>query len=154
MLRAKRSNTVMSFSGDPQRLARVEWVTARILLALGMIVIVGGFFAPISFHSTGSHGGQSIATQAVPTPAESPGQTFCNTATAVAANYGTLPGGARAAGVASKTDVQGRYTCEASSGNASFTITVELECANIHDQTCFSLYAVKSADGTALYQRQ
>jgi hypothetical protein len=147
----------MSVSGDQQRLARREWIAARILLALGFIVIVAGFFAPVSFHSPATQGSAPASPSAESAPAltsSSPGAVFCSTAVGIADSYGTIPGTARATGVARKTDVQGRYACEASNGTDTFTVTVELECPNIRDQACFSLYTVKAADGTALYQRQ
>jgi hypothetical protein len=137
-------------------MARLEWLTARLLLVGGVIVIVGGFFGGIPFRNAPQNGNaaQSASAEA-PTPSRlSPGQVFCGTAVSVAENFGIVPEGTRAGGVAHKTDVQGRYVCEAANGPASFVVAVELECANIRDQACFSLYAVRASDGTVLYQRQ
>jgi hypothetical protein len=146
----------MSLS-DPQRMARLEWLTARLVFALGVAVIVGGFFAPTSFRAIAPQNGNPAAPPAAAAPpaqTSSPGEVFCSTAIAVAQNYGTVPTDVRANSIAHKTDVRGRYVCSATNGSVEFTVAVELECPNIHDQSCFSLYAVKSADGTVLYQRQ
>lgn len=142
----------MSLS-DQQRFARLEWLTARILLAAGLVVTVAGFFVPFSFHGLAQQ--NEVASLSAPAPSQSsPGATFCGTALAVAQNYGTVPAAARISSMPKKTDVQGRYVCDAADGATTFAVTVELECPNIRDQTCFSLYAVKSGDGGVLYQRQ
>lgn len=122
-----------------------EWLAARILLGLGLIVGIAGFFVSLPLRIS-----QPGATSEEPPAARQ----FCETAVATATAYGIVPPSTRPSGAPQKTDMRGRYACEASSGDVTYTVSVELLCTELGDQRCFNLFNVTKSDGSVLYQRQ
>lgn len=149
----------MSTSDQDLRTLRVEWMTARIVLAVGVIASAA-VFAWLGFHggSLGLGGVTSTITQggesARESSGESPAQQFCRSTVGVAQSFGIVPNAASPAGPPQKTDVTGRYVCVAQNGATRYTISVDLICRELGDQSCFNLFTVTQDDGSVLFQRQ
>ena len=150
----------MNPSEQDLRSLRVEWITARIVLAVGVIASAA-VFVWLGLHggSLGGLGGvSSTITQggesAREGSSESPAQQFCRSAVGVAQSFGIVPNAASPAGPPQKTDVTGRYVCVAQNGAAHYTISVDLICRALGDQRCFNLFTVTQDDGSILFQRQ
>jgi len=139
------------------RLLRLEWLTAQILLLVGVIIGVGGLYLPASYKIAGapriSGAAQSAGGAATAQAAQA--RQFCSTAVATAKEFGIVPSATHSSDAApAKTDVQGRYVCAAENGSAAFTVSVDLICRDVGAARCFSLFNVAQSDGTVLYQRQ
>lgn len=143
----------MSDANPSLRMLRLEWLTAQILLALGIVIGIAGFFAPFSYRAGPSPTASGPASPAG-SSAQSAAAQFCSTAIARARDYGIVPGDTRPSGVPDKTDVTGRYVCAAENGTGKFTVSVDLLCRDLATERCFSLFNVTQSDGTVLYQRQ
>jgi hypothetical protein len=142
------------------RALRLEWIVARSVFALGIIVSAAVFvwldlnrppvLVPVGSDDAGS-AASDIAAQA---GAASQGRQFCASTVAVAQAFGVVPSAASPDGTPQRTDVQGRYVCVARNGQAQFTISVDLVCRDLADQHCFNLFTVTQGDGSVLFQRQ
>jgi hypothetical protein len=144
----------MSEAEPNLRMLRLEWLTAQVLLALGVIIGIAGFFAPVSFKAGPGSTSSTPGAASAPSPQAAAGEQFCSTAVARARDYGVVPGDTRPAGMPDKTDVTGRYVCAAENASGRFTVSVDLLCRDIGTERCFSLFNVTQSDGTVLYQRQ
>lgn len=141
--------------GEPGlRLLRLEWLTAQVLLALGVVIGIAGFFLPVSFRAGPSSTVSEPGAASAPPARAAAGEQFCSSAVATARDFGIVPGDTRSSGMPDKTDVRGRYVCAADSGSSKFTVSVDLICRDLDTERCFSLFNVTQSDGTVLYQRQ
>jgi len=144
----------MSETEPNLRMLRLEWLTAQVLLALGVVVGIAGFFAPVSFKAGPSSAVSSPGNTSVPASRAEIAAAFCNSAVGKARNFGVVPSDTRPSGVPDKTDVVGRYVCAAEDASNKFTVSVDLLCRDVGTERCFSLFNVTQSDGTVLYQRQ
>lgn len=139
------------------RTLRVEWVVARLVLAVGLVASIA-VFVWLGVHKGGFGGATTTVTQGGESVREAGGQSqaqqFCSSTVSVAQSYGIVPNGATSSGGPQKTDVTGRYVCLAQNGAARYTISVDLLCRDLSDQRCFSLFTVSQDDGSVLFQRQ
>ena len=145
---------------DMSALSR-EWLAAR-------VVVIGGFIIAIAV-------ALYFALWATPAPApeqEAAAQTqqpnasdqeaeagaehqLCRMELASAQNFGLIPQFGRLSDPnPQKTDVQGRYVCQAETQAAKYQIAADLVCRNLDDPRCVALYSVTQDNGTVLYQRQ
>jgi hypothetical protein len=141
-----------------------EWLAARVVLIVGFAIAIGfgGYKAyawrnaieQVRAQASGQISEEQGASGGVESGADA-GALICHQALVVAQNFGVLPQDAKLAGNGFKpTDVTGRYSCEAASQSAKFTIAVDLVCRNLQDQRCVSLYNVTQNGGAVLFQRQ
>jgi hypothetical protein len=144
----------MSQAEHNLRMLRLEWLTAQVLLALGVIIGIAGFFAPVSFKAGPGSIPSIPGAASAPSSQAAAAQQFCSTAVARARDFGVVPGDTRPSGVPDKTDVRGRYVCAAETSSSKFTVSVDLLCRDVGTESCFSLFNVTQSDGTVLYQRQ
>jgi hypothetical protein len=142
----------MSEAEPNLRMLRLEWLTAQVLLALGVVIGIAGFFIPVPFKAGPS---STVSEPASVAPSKTgAGEQFCSSAVATARDFGVVPSDTRPTGMPDKTDVRGRYVCAAQNGSASFTVSIDLVCRDLGAERCFSLFNVTQSDGTVLYQRQ
>ena len=79
----------------------------------------------------------------------------CTTSLGNAKNFGIVPQyGELATTKLALTKVQGRYICIAHTNVTKYFMVVDLECRNLKNPRCVSLYSVVQGNGTVLYQRQ
>ncbi len=138
-----------------------EWLAAR-------VVVIGGFAIAIAvalyfaFRSAPAETPEAQAAaqtqQAAATQEEAEASAehqLCRMELANAQNYGLIPQFGRLSDPnPQKTDIQGRYVCQAATQAAKYTIAADLVCRNLADPHCVALYSVTQDDGTVLYQRQ
>jgi hypothetical protein len=148
------SGYFMSEAEHNLRMLRLEWLTAQVLLALGVVIGIAGFFLPVSFRAGPSSTVSEPGTASVGPSKTAAGDQFCSSAVATARDFGVVPSDTRPAGMPDKTDVRGRYVCAAANGSGSFTVSIDLVCRDLGAERCFSLFNVTQSDGTVLYQRQ
>jgi hypothetical protein len=144
----------MSEAAPNLRMLRLEWLTAQALLALGVVIGIAGFFAPVSFRTGPASSVSPPGSTGAPASRAEIAAQFCSTAVTKARDFGVVPGDTRSSSVPDKTDVVGRYVCTAENGSNKFTVSVDLLCRDVGDGRCFSLFSVSQSDGTVLYQRQ
>jgi hypothetical protein len=141
--------------GAGQRALSREWLAARIVVIGGLVVAaaVAAYFGWIK---------PAYLTPPQPTPEQQEARAnaqavldMCTTGVAAAKAFGILPPYGRLVSLnVGRTDVQGRYVCQAATQVAKYLVAVELYCRNLKDRRCVSLYSVTQDDGTVLYQRQ
>ncbi len=138
-----------------------EWLAAR-------VVVIGGFLIAVAvglYFALWAGPAQTPEEQAaVQTPQAATSQQeaeasaehqLCRMELANAQNYGLIPQFGRLSDPnPQKTDVQGRYVCQAATTAAKYNIAADLVCRDLTDPHCVALYSVTQDDGTVLYQRQ
>jgi hypothetical protein len=133
-----------------------EWLAVRIIVIGGFAValvaaiwfgvIVPKYIVPRELRAALTTRIQTLLTQEAQ---------VCTAALATAKNFGIVPQyGQLATARLDQTNVQGRYACLARTPASKYVLIVDLICRNFKDPRCTSLYNVRQADGTLLYQRQ
>src|SRR5438105_170757 len=94
------------------RALQVEWIVARAVVALGVLVTAGVFTWAVLHRApnVGIEGaaGSAAVEGAGQSGAQNAAQQFCSSTVAVAQSFGIVPSNATPAGDPQKTDVQGR----------------------------------------------
>jgi hypothetical protein len=158
----------MTDHDDGMRMTAREWTAARVVLIGGFIIAiaVAGYFtwtqhqqAQQAAAAQQAQAQAEAKADAPPTPAQIAQSRarmnlmVCLRVVVNAATSGIVPNYAKLASRApTPTNVQGRYSCNAATDVAKYTVTADLICADMRKADCVKLYSVKSDDGTVLYQ--
>ena len=142
------------------RALRREWLAARVMAGLGLLLLLAvvGVIAMTEMSGTVTPPPAAPpATTAAPDTAEArraENIALCDAALATAQGVGLVPGFATRDGdVAAPGDAQGRYVCRARTDAAKYTIAFDLACTHLGDAKCIVLYKIAQDGGGVLYQR-
>lgn len=134
---------------------RREWLIARVVIIGGFVVAIAamvwfGWLHPMMQRreaiTNRQHQAQALEHAAIQ---------MCVSGLNSAKNFGIVPQyGKLATSNIYTTNVQGRYVCVAATPATRYLVAVDLLCRNLKDRRCVSLFSVRQADGTVLYQRQ
>ena len=140
-----------------------EWMAARIVVIAGFILALGagGYFAYEARQIVMANRHRVLAAvqaeQAQENAQETSdveGEQLCKTALANAKNFGIVPTyGQLTAYTPKKSDVTGRYVCEAATTATKYVIAADLVCRKMDNAQCVNLFSITQSDGTVLYQR-
>lgn len=146
------------------RALRREWLSARIVAALGALMVIAVLAVLVTDWMSASEAPPlPTATPVVPTqipPADSAAArraediALCDAALATVQGVGLLPAFAQRDGdKAEATQTQGRYVCHAKTTAAKYSIAFDLACTHLGDAGCIVPYSVAQDGGGVLYQR-
>ena len=131
---------------SPLAILREPVVMWSVIGGLFVIVLALGY---VAWSQMGHHHGGSAAQNALAD------RSICEATLDRVRAYGVIPPDtALASPDPDKTEVDGRVTCHAQSGQAQFAMVVDVHCDDMSKDDCLNLYSVKQNDGTALFQRQ
>jgi hypothetical protein len=141
------------------RALRREWLAARIMAGLGLLLLLAVVGVITATEMSGTQPATAPpATAAAPDTAEARRAediALCDAALATAQGVGLVPGFAtRDGNVAAPGDAQGRYVCRARTDAAKYTIAFDLACTHLGDAKCIVLYKIAQDGGGVLYQRR
>jgi hypothetical protein len=149
----------MNYSEPNIRALRREWLAARIMAALGALLLLAVVAVIVITEMSGTVAPPApTATGPTPDTAEARRAediALCDAALATAQSVGLVPGfAARDGDVAAPGDAQGRYVCRARTDAAKYTIAFDLACTRLGDAKCIVLYKIAQDGGGVLYQRR
>ncbi|HEY3638798.1 MAG TPA: hypothetical protein VGK90_11660 [Rhizomicrobium sp.] len=141
---------------DTQRALAREWLAMRIIVIGGFIValLAALYFGVLYPYYILPHEEHTNFVNRVQRLLGEESE-ICNLTLNGAKNFGIVPQyGQLVTSKLALTKVQGRYICIAHTAAEKYLMVVDLQCRNLKDPRCVSIYSILQADGTVLYQRQ
>ncbi len=143
------------------RALRREWLAARLMAALGALLLLAVVAVIVMTEMSGTVAPPATApTATAPAPDTREARraediALCDAALGAAQSVGLVPGfAARDGDAAAPGDAQGRYVCRARTDAAKYTIAFDLACTHLGDAKCIVLYRIAQDGGGVLYQRR
>lgn len=140
-----------------------EWLTARVVLIVGFILAIGaGTYLAVTWRANIEQSREQAATEANTRAAAekqqaaeaAAGTELCRATLAQAQGMGLVPRFAELlSGAPETTKKAGRYVCTATTTSSVFSLGTELDCRDLKNPKCVSLYAVVQNGKTILYKR-
>lgn len=132
---------------QPASLFSNPYVLGGVALAVVLVLGLGGYF--LFFH-------KSVPAKYAndPVKAKLAMRTVCEATVDRVLDYGVIPyTGKIESKDSEKTDNEKRVICRAGDGATKFTILVDVECDDMADDKCLTLFNVKNNAGETLYQK-
>lgn len=136
-----------------------EWLTARIVLIVGFILAIGaGTYLAAAWRGkieqTREHAAAQVAADKQQAAETAAAAQLCHATLTQAQGMGLVPRFAELdSDMPQSTKKAGRYVCNASTSSSVFALGTELDCADLKNPKCVSLYAVVQNGKTVLFKR-
>jgi hypothetical protein len=143
-------------SADTQRALAREWLAARIIVIGGFLVaLAAGLWFEVIYPKYVLPREQKELLVGRVKHILDEEASVCTITLNMAKNFGIVPQYGQLSTLRlSATDVQGRYICQAQTKVAKYLMAVDLQCRDLRNPRCVSVYNISQADGSVLYQRQ
>lgn len=136
-----------------------EWLTARVVVVTGFILAIGaGTYLGAAWRGrieqAREHAAKQDAADKLQAAEAAAGAELCRVTLAKAQAMGLVPSFAESdSDMPQSTKKAGRYVCSASTTSSVFSLGTELDCADLKNPKCVTLYAVVQNGNTVLFKR-